>query len=85
MDITENTKINATKTFKLIMLDKDLKQYEVGLKLGIKDRQSFNRILQKNDNMRLNEISKISDSLNCDVKLSLIDRDTGKEWVCDFL
>lgn len=80
MEATVTAKMDITKTFKMIMLDKNMKQYEVGQKIGIKDRQPFNRLLQKNDDLRLNEIVKIAEGLNCDVKLCFIDRDTGKEW-----
>ena len=72
--------MDITKTFKMIMLDKNLKQYEVGQKIGIKDRQPFHRLLQKNDELRVREVVKIANGLNCDMKISLIDRDSGKEW-----
>ncbi|MDR1538670.1 MAG: hypothetical protein LBU32_11880 [Clostridiales bacterium] len=85
MGATEGLKVDVTKTFKMIMLDKDLKQYEVGQRLGMKDRQPFNRLLQKNDGLRINEVVKIADSMNCEVKISLVDKDTGKEWQCDIV
>jgi hypothetical protein len=83
MDIAENLKIEVAKTLKMIMLDKDLKQYEVGQNIGIKDRQPFNRLLQKSGDLRVNEVSQIADGMNCDVKISFVDRRTGKEWICN--
>jgi len=83
MKAQDDWKIDITKTFKMIMIDKDLKQYEVGKRLGYEERQPFHRILQKNDHLRLKETLKIANALNCDVKIILCDRDTGKEWKCD--
>ena len=83
METPIDPKIDVTKTLKMVMLDKDLKQYEVGQKIGIKDRQPFNRLLQKNSGLRVDEVVKIANGLNCDVKISLVDRDTGKEWLCN--
>jgi transcriptional regulator with XRE-family HTH domain len=77
------TAIDITKAFKRIMLEKDLRQYEVGQRLGIKNRQPFNRLLQKNNELRVTEVTKIADGLDCDVKILFIDRTTGKEWPCD--
>jgi len=83
MDTQNIAKINVTKSLKMIMLDKDVKQYEVGQRIGLKERQAFNRVLQKNTALRVDEVIKIANALNCDVKLSLLDRDTGKEWLCN--
>jgi len=83
MEATNIVKLDVTKALKMIMLDKDLKQYEVGQRLGIMERQSFNRVLQKNTALRVDEIIKIANALNCGVKLSIVDMDTGKEWLCN--
>ena len=85
MEATADSKIDVTKTFKMIMLEKDLKQYEVGQKIGIKDRQPFNRMLQKNDELRIHEVIKIAEGLCCDVRLSFIDKESGKEWLCEMV
>lgn len=84
MEIPDNLKIDVSKTLKIIMLDKKLKQYEVGEKLGMEDRRQINRILQRND-LKVNEIAVIAEAMNCNVKLTFIDNDTGKEWLCDYL
>jgi len=83
METQTALKVDITKAFKMIMLDKNLKQYEVGQRLGIKDRQPFNRLIQKNDELRVSEVLKIADGLCCDVKLTFVDKETGKEWQCD--
>ena len=83
MENSNDNKIDITKAFKRIILDKDLYQYEVGKRIGINERQAFNRLLQKNNDLRIKETIKIADGLNCDVKISFIDRNTGKEWACN--
>lgn len=82
METQEGFKIDVTKTFKRILLDKNLKQYEVAENSGM-DKRPYNRLLQKNDDLRIREIIKIADTLNCDVKLSFTDRESDKQWECD--
>lgn len=64
------------KTFKKIMIDRDIKQTDIADKLGI-TKQYFNDQLRRN-NFRIGDIEKIADILDCDTRLQFIDRDTGK-------
>ena len=83
METQKIQKVNVTKTFKRIMLDKDMKQVDAAAKMGW-DKRPYNRLIQKNDELRIREIITIVDGYNCDIKLSFIDRNTGKEWECDY-
>lgn len=64
------------KTFKKMMIDKDVKQIEIANNIGLK-KQNFNDQL-KRDNFRINDVIKIADNLGYDVKLQFVDRDNGK-------
>ena len=83
METQGNLKVDVTKVFKMIMLDKNLKQYEVGQRLGIKERQPFNRLLQRNGDLKINEIIRIANGLDCDVELNFLDKESRKKWECD--
>ena len=74
--------LDITKALKMVMLDKKIKQYEAAEILGM-DKRPYNRLIQKGDDLKMREVTKIADGLNCDVKLIFVDRETGKEWLCD--
>lgn len=79
----EVLKIDLLKTFKVIMLDKKLKQQDAAEILGM-DKRPYNRLIQRNGDLKTDDIIKIAEGLNCDVKLSFTDKESGKEWKCDF-
>ena len=70
------------KQLKTIMLQRDMKQMEVAEIYGT-SKSAFNNLMNQKLN-KISDILKISQILDCNVKLSFFDN-TGKEWVCDFV
>ena len=75
--------LDVEKAFKMIMLDKKMKQIEAAAILGM-DKRVFNRTIKRNSNLRIKDIAKIVSAFDCDIRLSFTDRKSGKEWLCDF-
>lgn len=68
--------IDWAKTIRMILLDKGIKQYQFGELLGLA-KQDTNKLLNRQD-YRINaDIARIADALGYDVRLQLIDRQTG--------
>ena len=73
--------IDFPKTIKKILIDKNLKQGELGDKLGM-NKQIFSKYLHRDD-YRINaDICRVADALGYNVQLQLIDRETGQVIEC---
>ena len=70
--------MEVTKTLKMLMLNKDVKQIDVAEKFGM-SKNTFNNLLQRN-NFKLNDVEKIADILGYDTKITFIDRSTKAEF-----
>ena len=70
--------MELTKTLKMLMLNKDVKQLDVAEKFGM-SKNTFNNLLQRN-NFKLNDVAKIADILGYDTKITFIDRSTKAEF-----
>jgi len=66
------------KTIKMICGFREIPVSEIAEKLD-KTTSNFYQML-KRDNFREKELEEIAAALNCDLKISFIDRDTGKEF-----
>lgn len=67
-----------TKNIKMICGYREIPVSEVAEKLN-KSTSNFYQML-KRDNFRESELVEIADILGCDLKISFIDRETGKEF-----
>lgn len=75
MKYNDDLKIN--RTLQKIMIDKNIKSSQIADKLE-KSRQVLSKQLTKQSNLTIDTIFDIADALSLDVKLSFIDRETGK-------
>lgn len=69
---------SISKKIKTILIDKDLKQKDVYTKIGM-EKGNFSRLLSKDDFIP-KALKDIAETLNCDIEVKLIDRDTKKEY-----
>ena len=67
-----------TKTIKMICGFREIPVSDVATKLN-KTTSNFYQML-KRDNFREKELEQIAEILNCDLKISFIDKETGKEF-----
>ena len=67
-----------TKNIKMICGYREMPVSELAKKLN-KSTSNFYQML-KRDNFRESELSEIANILNCDVKITFVDRETGKEF-----
>ena len=74
--------MEITKTIKKVMIDKDIQVGELADKYVI-SRQNFSRILNAGDRNKIETLIKIADLLDCNVEITLIDRETGKKYNCE--
>ena len=74
--------MEITKTIKKVMIDKDIQVGELADKYVI-SRQNFSRILNAGDRNKIETLIKIADLLDCNVEITLIDRETGKKYTCE--
>lgn len=74
--------MEITKTIKKVMIDKDIQVGELADKYVI-SRQNFSRILNAGDRNKIETLIKIADLLDCDVEITLIDRETEKKYNCE--
>lgn len=71
--------IDFAKNIKKILIDKDVKQFELGQRLGM-SAALISAYMQRED-YRINaDIARIADALGLDVTLTLIDRETGQRY-----
>lgn len=64
--------------FKKMLIDKDITMSQVAEKLDIVPQQLNNRF--NNKRIALADLQTWLDVVNCDLKISFVDRSTGKEF-----
>jgi len=74
--------MDITKALKMAMVNRDMKQIDVAnsfysTETNNNPKNTFNNLLRRND-YKLKDIIKIAEILNYDVKLQLVDKNTGK-------
>lgn len=74
--------ISISKTIKVLCTIRDTNVTQLGSLLGLSRENIHAQI--KRDNFKLSDIEKMADSLNYDVKISFIDRETKKEIEADY-
>lgn len=67
-----------TKLLKIKLIEKDLTAKDLAAKIGT-SQQNLSAKMKRN-NFSEKEMEEIAAALNCDLKISFIDRDTGKEF-----
>lgn len=68
--------MDVGKVLKYALLLKDIQQMDVAEKLGV-SKQVLSRTLSRAD-MRVSEIQRIADAAGYDMRIQLMDRETGK-------
>lgn len=68
--------MSGAKIIKQIMTEKDLSVKQLAEMLGINAQSMSNKLYR--DNFTFEEMDRIADMLNCDIKVIM--RDTGKEF-----
>ena len=66
-----------TENIKILMLKRKINTKELAARLNTTGNNMTNKF--KRDNFSEKELTQIADALNCDLKISFIDRETGKE------
>ena len=66
------------KYIKKVLIDKDVKQVELAERLNI-SRASLGGLISRNK-MGVDKLEEIANALNCDLKISFIDRETHREF-----
>lgn len=66
------------KTIKMIIAYKDTSATETARKIG-KSQTNFTQMLSR-DNFREQDLITIADALGCELKITWIDKETGKEF-----
>lgn len=74
--------MDVRKGFKRMRLEKDMTQTQVGEKLGMSGSNASRFFLRK-DFRVYEDVARVADAMGYDVKLSFVDRETGKEIDCD--
>ena len=74
--------MDITKALKMIMVDRDIKQIDVASRFYTNEtnknsKNTFNNLMRRND-YKLNDIIKIAEILDYDVKLQFVDKLAGK-------
>lgn len=74
--------MDVTKALKMLMVDRNIKQIDVASRFydsetNSNSKNTFNNLIRRND-YKLNDIIKIAGILDYDVKLQLVDKNTGK-------
>lgn len=67
-----------TKLLKIKLIEKDLTAKDLAAKIGTSQQNLSAKM--KRDNFSEKEMEEIAAALNCNLKISFIDRDTGKEF-----
>ena len=70
--------IMQTKTIKMICGYREIPVSDLAEKLN-KSTSNFYQML-KRDNFRESELDEIADALGCNIKISFVDKSTGKEF-----
>lgn len=71
--------MEQSKIIKMIMGFKGIKGSELAKSLN-KSPSNLFQIFSR-DNFRTQELEEIANALNCDIKITWIDRETGKEFL----
>lgn len=71
--------MEQSKIIKMIMGFKGVKSSELAKALN-KSPSNLFQIFSR-DNFRTQELEEIADALNCDIKITWVDRETGKEFL----
>lgn len=66
------------KYIKKVLIDKDVKQIELAQKMGI-SRASLGGLISRNK-MGIDKLEELANALNCDVKITFVDKENGKEY-----
>jgi len=66
--------MNIAEMIKILCVKRNLSVAELSVKLGNTKQNLFNK-LYRND-MKLSDIEKIADALNCELSLQFIDKET---------
>lgn len=66
------------KYIKKVLIDKNIKQVELAERLNI-SRASLGGLISRNK-MGVDKLEDIATALNCELKISFIDKETGKEY-----
>ena len=66
-----------TEKIKIALLKKHMSITELAENIGTSQNNLSNKL--KRDNFSNNELQSIADALGCDLKILLIDKDTGEE------
>ena len=67
-----------TKLLKIKLVEKELTAKDLAVMIGTSQQNLSAKM--KRDNFSEKEMQEIADALNCDLKISFIDRETGKEF-----
>lgn len=70
--------MDGTKMIKKLLVEKDMNTVELAKRLNCGTANIYNKY--KRNNFSLNEVEEIADALGCDLKISFIDRETGREF-----
>ncbi len=66
------------KYIKKVLIDKDIKQIDLAEKMGI-SRASLGGLISRNK-MGIDKLEELANALDCDVKITFVDRENGKEY-----
>lgn len=66
------------KLIKAAMSARGKTQEETGKLLSM-EKSNYNRLIMKNNNLRVCEVEKIAHALNYDISITFIDKDTGRK------
>ena len=67
-----------TKLLKIKLVEKELTAKDLAVMIGTSQQNLSAKM--KRDNFSEKEMQEIADALNCDLKISFIDRETKKEF-----
>ena len=76
--IKEGISMELDKYIKKVLIDKNVKQVELAERLNI-SRASLGGLISRNK-MGVDKLEDIATALNCELKISFIDKETGKEY-----
>ena len=68
--------MDINKAIKTAMLNKDIRQIAVADKMGMSESQ-YSQLIKRSD-LKIRVLRSIADAIGYDVKIQLVDRDTGK-------
>lgn len=71
--------MEQSKIIKMIMGYKGIKNSDLAKRLD-KSPSNLFQIFSR-DNFRVQELEEIADALNCDIKITWVDRESGKEFL----